>query len=108
MFYNKRFICQDRTLLNPSEHLCIVSCLASSIGRYTLEKTERAIKNGQSREMFLDRGIFLTRKLLSQGFSLVKMKSSLRTFYGLYHDLITATEYVFVTRVTRRMPLVEE
>jgi hypothetical protein len=73
-----------------------------------LEKTERAIKNEQSRETFLDRGLLLTRKLLSPGFSLAKMKSSLRTFYGHYHDLITVTEYGFVTRVKRRMPLVEE
>ena len=108
MFYNKRFICNDRTLLNPSGHCCIVLFLTSSIGKYTLEKTEKAIKNGQSRETFLNRGLLLTRKLPSQGFSLVKMKSSLRTLYNHYHDLITVTEYGFVTRVTRRMPLVEE
>jgi hypothetical protein len=108
VFYNKRFICHDRTHLNPSGQCCIVSFLASSIGKYTLEKTERAIKNEQTRETFLDRGLLLTRKLQSQGFSLVKMKSSLRTFYGYYHDLITVTEYGFATRVTRRMPLVEE
>jgi hypothetical protein len=30
---------------------------------------------------FLDRGLLLTRKLLNQGFLLVKMKSSLRKFY---------------------------
>ena len=102
MFYNKRFICNDRTLLNPSGYCCIVSFLTSSIGKYTLEKTEKAIKNGQSRETFLDRGLLLTRKLPSQG------KSSLRTLYNHYHDLITVTEYGFVTRVTRRMPLVEE
>jgi hypothetical protein len=53
--------------------------------------------NEQSRETFLDRGVLLTRKLLSQACSLVKMKSSLRIFYGHYHDLITVTEYVFVT-----------
>jgi hypothetical protein len=70
-----------------------------------LEKTERAIKNEQSRETFLDRGLLLTRKLLSQGFSLAKMKSSLRTFYGHYHDLITVTEYGFATRVTRSLVL---
>ena len=32
--------------------------------------------------------INLTRKLLNQGFLLVKLKSSLRTFYGSHHDLI--------------------
>ena len=31
---------------------------------------------------FLDRGLMLTRKLLNQGFLLVKLKSSLRKFYG--------------------------
>jgi hypothetical protein len=31
---------------------------------------------------FLDRGLLLTRKLLNQGFLLVKLKSSLRKFYG--------------------------
>jgi hypothetical protein len=33
---------------------------------------------------FLDRGMLLTRKLLNQGFFLVKLSSSLRIFYGRY------------------------
>ena len=37
---------------------------------------------------FLDRGLLLTRKLLNQGFLLVKLKSSLRIFYGRHHDLV--------------------
>ena len=37
---------------------------------------------------FLDRGLLLTRKLLIQGFLLVKLKSSLRKFYGCHHDLV--------------------
>ena len=37
---------------------------------------------------FLDRGLLLTRKLLNQGFLLVKLKSSLRKFYGHHHDLV--------------------
>jgi hypothetical protein len=36
----------------------------------------------------LDRGLLLTRKLLNQGFLLVKLKSSLRKFYGRHHDLV--------------------
>jgi hypothetical protein len=40
-----------------------------------------------SHQDFLDRGLLLTRKLLNQGFLLVKLKSSLRTFYGRHHDL---------------------
>jgi hypothetical protein len=37
---------------------------------------------------FLDRGLLLTRKLLNQGFLLVKLKSSLRKLYGCHHDLV--------------------
>jgi hypothetical protein len=37
---------------------------------------------------FLDRGLLLTRKLLNQGFPLVKLKSSLRKIYGRHHDLV--------------------
>ena len=37
---------------------------------------------------FLDRGLLLTRKLLNQGFHLVKLKSLLRKFYSRHHDLI--------------------
>ena len=37
---------------------------------------------------FLGRVLLLTRKLLNQGFLLVKLKSSLRTFYGRHHDLV--------------------
>ena len=36
----------------------------------------------------LDRGLLLTRKLLNQGFLLVKLKSSLRIIYGRHHDLV--------------------
>ena len=41
-----------------------------------------------SYQNFLDRGLLLTRKLLNQGFLLVKLKSSLRKFYGRHHDLV--------------------
>ena len=37
---------------------------------------------------FLDRGLLLTRKLLNQGFLLVKLKSSLRKCYDRQHDLV--------------------
>ena len=37
---------------------------------------------------FLDMGFLLTKKLLSQGFLLVKLKSSLRKCYGRHHDLV--------------------
>ena len=82
---------------------------------------------------FIDRGLLLTRKLLNQGFLLVKVKSSLRKFYDRHHDLvdrygISVTNdhgYVplvktsrsfphsrlitgFVTRLTRWVSLVEQ
>ena len=38
---------------------------------------------------FLDRELLLTRMLLNQGFLLVKLKSSLRKFYGRHHDLVS-------------------
>ena len=42
----------------------------------------------------LDIGLLLTRKLLNQGF-LVKLKSSLRKFYGRHHDFgINVIEYL--------------
>jgi hypothetical protein len=41
-----------------------------------------------SHQDFLDRGLLITRKLLNQGFLLVKLKSSLRKFYGRRHDLV--------------------
>ena len=37
---------------------------------------------------FLYWGLMLTKKLLKQGFLLVKLKSSLRKFYGGHHDLV--------------------
>ena len=38
---------------------------------------------------FLDRGLLLTRKILNQGFLLVKLKSSLRKFFGIYVSQMT-------------------
>jgi hypothetical protein len=78
--------------------------------------------------------LLLTRKLLNQGFLLVKLKSSLQKCYGRHHDLVdrygisvsqmttdmfhlSYTSQLFphsrlitgfVTRLTRRVPLVEQ
>jgi len=38
---------------------------------------------------FLNRDLLLTRKLLNQGFLMVKLKWSRRTVYGRHHDLVT-------------------
>jgi hypothetical protein len=32
--------------------------------------------------------LLLTRKLLNQGFLLIKLKSSFRKFYGRHHDVV--------------------
>ena len=37
---------------------------------------------------FLDRGLLLTKKLLNQGFLIIKLKSSIRKFYRRHHDLV--------------------
>jgi hypothetical protein len=50
----------------------------------------RYVRACGSYQDFLDRvlGLLLTRNLLNQGFIMVKLKSSLRTFYGCHHDLV--------------------
>ena len=44
---------------------------------------------------FIDRGLLLTRKLLNQWFILVKLKSSLQTFYGRIMTLLNVMEYLY-------------
>jgi hypothetical protein len=41
-----------------------------------------------SYQHFLDRGLLLTRKLLTRGFHLLKLKLSLRKWYGSHHDMV--------------------
>ncbi len=48
---------------------------------------------------FLDRGLMLIRKILNQGFPVVNLKSSLRKFYGRYHDLIN-NYWISVSQMT--------
>jgi len=47
---------------------------------------------------FLDRGLLITRKLLNQGFLMVKLKSSLRKFYGTHHDLFNPLSVPIITK----------
>ena len=47
-----------------------------------------------SYQNFLDRGLLLTRKLLNQGFLLVKLKSLLRKLYGPLMTWLTVMEYL--------------
>jgi hypothetical protein len=39
---------------------------------------------------FLDWRALLTRKLLNKGFLMIKLKASLRTFYGRHHELVNS------------------
>jgi hypothetical protein len=71
---NLPFICSNIAAA-PAYGVCI-----SQLIRYS-----RACGSYQD---FLDRRLLLTRKLLDQGFLLVKLKSSLRKFYGRHHDLV--------------------
>jgi hypothetical protein len=50
---------------------------------------------------FFDRWLLLTRNLLNQGFLVVKLKSSLWTFYGHHHDLVNRCK-LSVSRMTDR------
>ena len=60
---------------------------ASAYGVY-ISQLIRYSRACGSYQDFLDRELLLTRKLLNQGFLLVKLKSSLRTFYDCHHDLV--------------------
>ena len=54
----------------------------------------------------LDRGVLLTRKLLHQGFLLVKLKSSHRKYYGRHHDLVDCYGISVSQMTTDMFPLV--
>ena len=51
---------------------------------------------------FLDRRLLLARKLLNQGFLLVKLKSSLLKFYGRHRNLVDCYE-IYVSQMTTDM-----
>jgi hypothetical protein len=70
--------------------LKIVSIIACAIS---------LIKLNYSYQNFLYRGLLLTRKLLNQGFLLVKLKWSLRKFYDRHHDLVDRYE-ISVSQMT--------
>ena len=54
---------------------------------------------------FLERGSLLTTKLLNQGFLMVKLKSSLRKFYGRHHDLVGRYGISVSQMITDMFPL---
>jgi hypothetical protein len=57
---------------------------------------------------FLDRGLLLTRKLLTRGFHLLKLKLSLRKLYGRYHDMevlhtLREPKHIFLIRASNSL-----
>ena len=74
---------------------------APAYGVYISQKIRYSRACGSYQD-FLDRGLLLTRKLLNQGFLLVKLKSSLRKFYGRHHDLVDCYG-IFVSQMTTDM-----
>ena len=67
--------------------ICINIPAAPAYGVY-ISQLIRYSRACGSYQDFLDRGLLLTKKLLNQGFLIVKLKSSLRKFYGRHHDLV--------------------
>jgi len=82
----------DKCIKKPPKHMNPFIC--SNIPAYVVYIFQliwysRACDSYQD---FLDRGLLLTTKILIQGFLLVKLKSSLRKFYGRNHDLVDRYE----------------
>jgi hypothetical protein len=67
--------------------ICINTPAAPAYGVY-ISQLIRYSRACASYQDFLDRGLLLTRKVLNQVFLLIKLKSSLRKFYGRHHDLV--------------------
>jgi hypothetical protein len=68
---------------------CICSSIpaAPAYGVYISQLIRYSRACGSYQE-FLDRGLLLTRNLLNRRFLIIKLKSSLRKFYGRHHDLV--------------------
>ena len=74
---------------------------ATAYGVYISQLIRHSRAFGSYQE-FLDRRLLLTRKLLNQGFLLVKLKSSLRKLYCRHHDLNDRYE-ISVSQMTTDM-----
>ena len=88
---------------------CICKCsnilAAPAYGVYISQMIQYSRACGSYQD-FLDRGLLLTRKLLNQVFLLVKLKSSLRKFYGRHHDLVNRYGISVSQMTTDNVPLV--
>ena len=54
---------------------------------------------------FIDRSMLLARKLLTQGYEMPRLVSSLRKFYGRHHELIDRYD-VHVSRMSRNFKII--
>jgi hypothetical protein len=77
---------QRRWRIPSDDRSCYVAAPAYGVYISQLIRYSRACGSYQD---FLDRGLLLTRKLLNQGFLLIKLKSSLGLPYGIIVSLIT-------------------
>jgi hypothetical protein len=76
---------------NYSRNFEVIICYGTVVHISQLIQYSRACG---SHHDFHDRGLLLTRKLLNQGFLLVKLKSLLRKFCGRHHDLVRISKYI--------------
>ena len=79
-------ICQFTYLRWRPGNVCILHTL------YIADVFFNCMHDSASCQDFFDRGLLLTRKLLNEGFLLIKLQSSLRKFYGRHHDLVNRYE----------------
>ena len=84
---NKNRYKQTIEISNTTFFLCsnIPAVPVFRVYAYQLIRYSRVCGSYQN---FRDIGLMLTRKLLYQGFLLVKLRTSLRKFYGRHHDLV--------------------
>jgi len=94
-FFNYRYRYIDDVLsLNnsnfPIVNFPLLCCNIPAAATYGLciSQLIRYYRACGSYQVFLDRGLLLTRKLLNKVFLFVKLMSSLRKFYGRHHDLV--------------------
>jgi hypothetical protein len=81
--FTHKFACLQQTFKSTNNYDINRKCFYGS-----LSKSSPFGRVCGSYQVFIDRGLLLTRKLLNQEFLLVKLKSSLRKCYGLHHDLV--------------------
>jgi hypothetical protein len=82
--------------------ICSNIPVAPAYGVYISRLLIRYSRACGSYQDFLDRGLLLTRKLRNQWFLLVKLRSSLRKFYGRHHDLVERYR-IYLSQMTTNM-----